>query len=125
MKPCPFCAEPIGNVAKCPYCGEGLGRNAPSRPRNRGASSGPPCPKCGGRKHKPGPWPWYLGTVGAMIVRAVVCVECGHHYDAKKPNADLPTRKRNLAIILNGIGALGIAAVIGLLVLVVKSTFKN
>lgn len=43
----------------------------------------------------------------------MICNQCGHHFDAKKPQADLARRKRNLAIIINGIGGLGILAVIG------------
>jgi uncharacterized protein (DUF983 family) len=62
---------------------------------------------------RPGPWPWYLGTVGAMMCRAVICNECGHEYDEKKPDADLATRKRNLAIGINAVGLLGIVAVFG------------
>ena len=63
-----------------------------------------------------GPWPWYLGTVGAIMCKAVICNACGHEFDLKKPHAHLPTRKRNLAIVINVIGLLGILAVIGLLV---------
>jgi len=76
-----------------------------------------PCPKCGGKSVRSGPWPWYLGTVGAIMCRAVVCDACGHEYDLKKPNANLATRKRNLAIGINAVGLIGIIAVIGLLVL--------
>jgi hypothetical protein len=64
-----------------------------------------------------GPWPWYLGTVGAILCRAVICNDCGHEYDANKPHADLATRKRNLALGINGCGLVGIIGVIGLLVL--------
>jgi hypothetical protein len=60
-----------------------------------------------------------------MIVKAVICRACGHHFDAKKPDADLASRKRNLAILLNGIGALGIAVIIGGLVLLFRATFKR
>jgi hypothetical protein len=87
----------------------------PQQPRRTG--SGIRCPNCGSGSLSPGPWPWYLGTVGAMICRAVVCNECEHHFDANKPHANLATRKRNLALIINGIGLLGILAVIGGLVL--------
>jgi len=74
-------------------------------------------PRCGSRSMRNGLWPWYLGTVGAILCRAVICNDCGHEYDAYKPHADLATRKRNLAIGINGCGLLGIIAVIGLLVL--------
>ncbi len=60
-----------------------------------------------------GPWPWYLGTVGMMLCKAVICNSCDHEFDQKKPNANLATRKRNLAIAINGIGLLGIVAVVG------------
>ena len=75
------------------------------------------CPRCGSRSMRSGPWPWYLGTVGAILCRAVICNDCGHEYDANKPHADLATRKRNLALGINGCGLVGIIGVIGLLVL--------
>ncbi len=74
-----------------------------------------PCPECGAKSVRKGPWPWYLGTIGAIVCKAVICNECGHHYDEKKPHADLASRKRNLAIVINGIGLVGIIAVIVLL----------
>jgi hypothetical protein len=88
------------------------------RPRRKRpkANTNIPCPECGGRSVRRGPWPWYLGTVGAMLCRAVICNECGHEYDEKKPHADLRTRKRNLAIVINVIGGVGILLVIGLLI---------
>jgi hypothetical protein len=46
----------------------------------------------------------------------VICNECGHEYDEKKPHAHLPTRKRNLAIATNAVGLLGILIVVGGLV---------
>ena len=90
------------------------------RPRRRGRRDEPntrvPCPRCGARSVRTGPWPWYLGTLGAILCKAVICNECGHEYDEKKPRAHLPTRKRNLAIGINGVGCLGILAVLGGLV---------
>lgn len=68
-----------------------------------------------------GPWPWYLGTIGAVIVRAVICNDCGHHFDARKPDADLAARKRKLAIIINGIGGVGILAICGGLFAMIRS----
>lgn len=94
------------------------------RPRRRGGS-GVPCPECGSRSQRSGPWPWYLGTLGAMLCRAVICNDCGHEFDAKKPRANLASRKRNLAIIINGIGALGILLVIGCLGYWVMLTMKR
>ena len=116
MQPCPYCAEMIDSaVTSCPYCASDLDGPTPQpRPVGRGRS-GPPCPECGNAGSRPGPWPWYLGTVGALIVRAVICSQCGHHFDAKKPQADLAKRKLWLAIIINGIGGAGIVAVIGCL----------
>jgi len=72
----------------------------------------PGCPRCGSQNFRSGPWPWYLGSIGAIIVRAVVCNQCGHHFDLRKPHADLQKRKRNLAIMINGFGAFGILMVI-------------
>lgn len=79
--------------------------------------SGSGCPRCGSPDARSGPWPWYLGTIGAMIVRSVVCVQCGHNYDWNKPQADLAQRKFRLMIFINGVGCLGILAIIGSLVL--------
>ena len=88
------------------------------QPKSRPAHGrGVACPRCGSRSMRSGPWPWYLGTVGAILCRAVICNDCGHEYDANKPHADLATRKRNLALGINGCGLVGIIAVIGLLVL--------
>ncbi len=77
------------------------------------------CPKCGSDSVMPGAWPWYLGTIGALIVVARKCNQCGHEFDARKPTADFARRKLILALVLNGIGALGILAVIGLVVFAV------
>ena len=85
--------------------------------RHRARGSGVACPRCGSRSMRSGPWPWYLGTVGAILCKAVICNDCGHEYDANKPHADLATRKRNLALGINGCGLVGIIGVIGLLVL--------
>lgn len=79
----------------------------------RSKNTSVPCPNCGGQSVRPGPWPWYLGTVGALMCKAVICNECGHEYDEKKPEANLATRKRNLAIGINLVGLLGIIAIIG------------
>jgi hypothetical protein len=49
------------------------------------------------------------------MCKAVICNECGQEFDLKKPQANLATRKRNLAIVINLIGGIGILAVIGLL----------
>ena len=83
-----------------------------------------PCPKCGGRSVRSGPWPWYLGTVGAILCKAVICNECGHEYDLKKPHAHLPTRKRILAIVINAVGLVGILTVLGLLVVWIMYTMR-
>ena len=95
------------------------------RPRRRRPNTDVPCPKCGAHSVRPGPWPWYLGTVGAIMCRAVICNECGHEYDEKKPQANLATRKRNLAIGINVVGFLGIVTVIGGLVLWIMYVMGN
>ncbi|MHC4180443.1 MAG: hypothetical protein ACYSWU_23315 [Planctomycetota bacterium] len=56
-----------------------------------------------------------------MIVRAVICNQCGHEFDAKKPTADLAKRKLRLALLLNGIGAVGILLIIGMLAALIWS----
>ena len=95
------------------------GRDDEDRPRRRRneVNTKVPCPKCGGMSVRSGPWPWYLGTVGAIMCKAVICNECGHEYDLKKPQANLASRKRNLAIGINVVGLIGIIAVITLLVI--------
>jgi len=140
---CPHCDAPLPTqepVAKfCPICGKEIPRAEivdavraetpelvptlkeyvePPRPQARRRSgSGRECPECGSTYLSNGPWPWYLGTVGAMLCTAMVCDDCGHEFDAKKPLANLAKRKRNLAIVINGIGLLGIVGIIGGLVL--------
>ena len=84
----------------------------------------PPCPKCGGLSFRTGPWPWYLGTIGAMICKPVICNGCGHEFDTKKPEAHLPSRKRNLAIVINAIGGIGIIIVVVLIVLMIMNAMK-
>jgi hypothetical protein len=91
------------------------------RPRRRIAVA---CPECGAYDARPGPWPWYLGTIGAIVCKAVICNECGHEYDEKKLQANLAKRKRNLAIVINAVGGLGIVLVIGLLVLWIMYTMN-
>jgi DNA-directed RNA polymerase subunit M/transcription elongation factor TFIIS len=87
--------------------------------------SGVGCPKCGSRSVRSGPWPWYLGTIGAMLCRAVICNDCGHEFDARKPKANLATRKLTLALAINGIGLLGILGVIGGLALWIWFVFTH
>jgi hypothetical protein len=90
--------------------------------RPRRGKSRVPCPKCGSRSIRSGPWPWYLGTVGAMLCDAKICKDCEHEFDAKKPDADLAKRKLMLALVINGIGFIGIIAVLGLLYLVITAS---
>jgi hypothetical protein len=96
----------------------------PRKRRRRREPDGVPCPKCGSRDQRGGPWPWYLGTVGAILCKAVICNECGHEFDAKKPKANLAGRKRNLAIGINGCGLVGILGVFGLLALWISMVMK-
>jgi DNA-directed RNA polymerase subunit RPC12/RpoP len=138
---CPHCGlqtnvadEHIGHSGPCARCGRTItvGRHdsplmgtptGPPMPQRAAAPAwaGTACPNCGGRSQRAGPWPWYLGTIGAMLVRAVVCNHCGHEFDARKPTADLAKRKLRLALLLNGLGGLGILLVIGALVALILS----
>jgi hypothetical protein len=60
-----------------------------------------------------------------MVCRAVICNDCGHEFDANKPKANLTARKRNLALIINGIGLLGILAIMGAFVLWIWFVFHG
>jgi hypothetical protein len=106
----------------------GVHEDADERPRRRKRSdrgdSPIPCPACGSRDLRGGPWPWYLGTVGSFLCNVVTCRDCGHVFDTRKPEADWNKRALKLALILNGIGLLGIVAVIGGLILLIMATMK-
>lgn len=92
---------------------------APMLPPSPGMSSGRwACPRCGSGNIYPGPWPWYLGTIGAIFVSAKRCGQCHHDFDARKPHADLRKRKIRLAIAINSFGAIGIICVILMVVFV-------
>jgi DNA-directed RNA polymerase subunit RPC12/RpoP len=139
--PCPECDTEVkvraGGRASCPECGarfrtesgpptvEAVDDDGPEerprrRPRAKG-SSAVPCPECGSRWIRKGPWPWYLGTVGAFMCKAVECQECGHEFDAYKPQADLAKRKLNLAIGINAVGLVGIIIVLTMLFLFIRA----
>jgi DNA-directed RNA polymerase subunit RPC12/RpoP len=146
--PCPECGTEVivraGGRAKCPECGgrvraeDGLPtlelaeddsspeerpRRPGRRPRARGDSR-VPCPECGSRWIRKGPWSWYLGTVGAIVCKAVECQECGHEFDLYKPQANLAKRKLNLAIGINAVGLVGIIIVLTMLFLFIRATMK-
>jgi hypothetical protein len=107
---------------------DGMDEDPPERPRRkrrRGGRSDVACPQCGSRSIENGPWPWYLGTVGALICKAVVCEDCGHEFDLYKPQADLAKRKLNLAIAINGVGLVGIIIVVTLLVLWIRFSMNQ
>ena len=123
---CPHCGvrtqvadQFAGQTGSCRQCGQTV--TVP----NSGAASDPgvqtprpygvACPRCGSHSHRAGPWPWYLGTIGAIFVSARLCNACGHHFDARKPQVDFAKRKLTLAILINGFGGLGIVTVVVLL----------
>lgn len=138
---CPLCGNQsslsdqyAGQTGPCKQCGQtitipevagvdptqghaGQAGQAPYYP----AFHGNVCPKCNSTSVSAGPWPWYLGTIGAIFVKAVCCQQCGHNFDARKPQADLGKRKLVLALVINGIGGLGILAVIGGLALMIMN----
>jgi hypothetical protein len=60
-----------------------------------------------------------------MLCRAVICNDCGHEFDAKKPSADLPSRKLHLALVINGIGCLGILCVVGVMALYIMWLYER
>lgn len=143
---CPECGEDVrvrpGVITTCAGCGTKLRPKAaaptvipaddemdddrPVRPRRRpGGRSRGDCPQCGSPNIQSGPWPWYLGTVGAFLCKAMVCEDCGHEFDLYKPHADLAKRKLNLAIAINGVGLVGIIAVLTGLFLFVRMSMKQ
>ena len=73
------------------------------------------CPQCGCTSIRRGVWPWYLGTIGAIAIKPAVCNQCECKFDLNKPTADYKKRMMNMALAINGIGCLGILAVIGAL----------
>ena len=113
--PCRQC----GQMVRVPYPGvaSGPGVQAPG-------TYGVACPRCGSQSTRAGPWPWYLGTIGAIFVSAKLCTQCGHEFDARKPQADLSKRKLRLALLINGLGALGILAVVFFVGLVAFLTLR-
>ena len=132
---CPHCGvqtqadnQFAGQVGPCRQCGQTVtvpqpgAASAPGARTNR--TPGVACPKCGGQSVRPGPWPWYLGTLGAIFVSAKLCDLCGHQFDARKPQADFAKRKFNLALLINGFGGLGILTVVGLLGLLIYTTMQ-
>jgi hypothetical protein len=50
-----------------------------------------------------------------ILVSARLCNQCGHEFDARKPQADFAKRKFHLALLINGLGGLGIVTVLALL----------
>jgi DNA-directed RNA polymerase subunit RPC12/RpoP len=96
----------------------------PRRRRSGGRSRGA-CPQCGSKYIQKGPWPWYLGTVGAFLCKAMVCEDCGHEFDLFKPQADLAKRKLHLALAINGVGLVGIIGVLTALILFVRMSMNG
>jgi transcription elongation factor Elf1 len=132
---CPHCGleTPVderfaGQTGPCRQCGKAVTVPFPAaaaRPQPQAPLwYGVPCPRCGSRAVRAGPWPWYLGTIGAMFVSAKLCTQCGHQFDARKPEADFAKRKLRLAFIINGFGALGILVIVLLLGLLIYSTMR-
>ena len=117
--PCRQCGQTVTVPNSGAAMGAPTGANVQS-PRAYGVA----CPRCGGQSIRPGPWPWYLGTIGAIFVSAKLCNSCGHEFDARKPQADFAKRKFRLALLINGFGGLGILTVVGLLGLLVYATMK-
>jgi ribosomal protein L37AE/L43A len=147
---CPKCDRPVtvrpGGAVFCAGCGAHVSdspeppevvpvddddhtppERAGRRRRRRAESEGDsavPCPACGSRWIRRGPWPWYLGTVGLMFCKAMQCEKCGHEFDLYKPHANLAKRKLMLALVINGIGLVGIIAVIVLLIVWLRMSMR-
>jgi hypothetical protein len=146
---CPKCDRPVsvrpGGAVFCAGCGTHVSdrpdppevvpvdddETPPERPARRkrrrpvdGGDSAVPCPACGARWIRKGPWPWYLGTVGLFFCKAVECQECGHAFDLYKPHANLAQRKLWLALAINGVGAVGIVVVLTVLVVSIRMSMR-
>jgi DNA-directed RNA polymerase subunit RPC12/RpoP len=117
-----------GQTGPCRQCGRSVTIPKPDVSSRQGPPTpgayGVACPRCDSRSIRPGPWPWYLGTIGAIFVSAKVCSQCGHEFDARKPQADFAKRKRRLALLINGFGALGILVIVSLLGLLIYFTLR-
>jgi DNA-directed RNA polymerase subunit RPC12/RpoP len=132
---CPHCglrtqvAERLaGQSGPCRQCGQAVTvphLSGPMQPPVQiHGGYGLACPRCGSQSIVAGSWPWYLGTIGAIFVSARLCTHCGHEFDARKPNADFRKRKLRLALVINGLGALGILLVVFLVGLVAYLTSR-
>lgn len=94
------------------------------RPSGPQIGGGVACPKCGGGSLRAGAFPWYLGTIGSICCRPVICNSCQLEFDMKKPQADWKKRSVNLCLLINGIGAVGILIVVGLLGLLIWNSSR-
>ncbi len=125
---CPSCGceslvddQFAGHEGPCRQCGQPITVPSPAPVSDMQVAPapdgyGPTCPRCNSQSTHPGPTPWYLGIVGLFFMSVEVCQQCGHEFDAHKPGADLPKRKLCLALLINGVGALGILIVVLLVV---------
>ncbi len=132
---CPHCGmqtqvdvQFAGKTGPCRECGQAVTIPHPQAAPGGGVhptfTHRVACPRCGDHSHRPGPWPWYLGTIGAIFVWARTCTSCGHEFDARKPQADFAKRKLKLALLINGFGGLGILTVVVLVGWVVYTTMN-
>jgi hypothetical protein len=62
------------------------------------------CPRCGSSALRPKAASLLVGIVGMLLMKPVECGSCGHAWDTKKPDEDLATRTRRLALGLNLFG---------------------
>ena len=58
-----------------------------------------------------------------MFLSPVICCQCGHAFDARKPHADLKRRQRNIGLVMNLFGAVGIALVVLYMVMLLRRHF--
>ena len=98
---------------QCPHCG--VQTRVPPDPCPMCGHIRRTCPRCGSHSIRDGPWSWYVGTLGDNILWPSICNQCGHEFDARKPQADLARRKLRLFLIINAIGGLGIVIFLVLL----------
>jgi hypothetical protein len=116
--PCPECGRKIAVTAtRCKFCQSevepGDEREVGRRDRD---SRFEPCPRCEASDPKKVKMTWWGSFYGAALFHVVRCRECGYSYNGRSGGSlTIPT------IFFTVIPAIGIAALIGLIIYLLKS----